>query len=153
MPFWFDLLPFCISFFLCLLPVWWRTEILQVKRLSSRKRWPSSCLWEMFSCISDDRFIPKMNKLPSFSPKSSSSSVRRGARYDKTRAKRWQSLRLDSLWQANSFNPRRDSNPSPSDKSVNKAIKAERQPLPSATRRKKKERNSINLIPHKLDWP
>lgn len=36
---------------------------------------------------------------------------------------------LDSLWQANSFNPGGDSNPSPADKSVNKAINAEQEPL------------------------
>lgn len=41
---------------------------------------------------------------------------------------------LDSLWQPNSFNPRRDSNPSPTDKSVNKAIKAEQEPLLSPTK-------------------
>lgn len=41
---------------------------------------------------------------------------------------------LDSLWQPNSFNPWRDSNPSPADKSVNKAIKAEQEPLLSLTK-------------------
>lgn len=51
---------------------------------------------------------------------------------------------LDSLWQPNSFNPGRDSNPSPADKSVNKAIKAEQEPLLSPTK------NSINLIPTNL---
>lgn len=55
---------------------------------------------------------------------------------------------LDSLWQPNSFNPWRDSNPSPADKSVNKAIKAGQEPLPSLI-----EGKIPKLNPHKLDWP
>lgn len=82
------------------------------------------------------RIFPLLSRIYTFGSMRIDLTVRRRtaqAHYAK-RTKMLLTQCLDSLWQANSFNPQRDSNPSPNDKSVNKAIKAEQEPLLSPTK-------------------
>lgn len=94
---------------------------------------PSALFIQSLLCISPPFFFPPIYRC---GPIRIYLAVRRGtawAHYGKhTRMLPTQCL--DSLWQPNSFNPWRDSNPSPADKSVNKAIKAEQEPLLSLTK-------------------